>query len=275
MRIVNRNPREFGTIFHVLTCAMVMATATRPVAAQSTPTRPGSASALVVGVVEDSSGRGIPSVQVSIVGQNVVAVSDESGRFRFGPLPARSYIVQFRRLGYGPVTTVTDLKIADTLRLAIEMSAVTTTLAAVEVKASTTDSKLEQVGFVRRRMDGTVPPSRFITRAEFEKKPPFTMTDLLERMGGFSRRCQGASIYVDGAMLAADPPPDSITNIKGRRVPADAFGSGMKRAASIDLIPPSTVAAVEAYTGAAEVPLEFKTTRRGSSCVILIWTRVE
>lgn len=265
-----------ATLPKVLACAVLTATPWRSVAAQSSPPRqPPSDSSLVLGVVEDSAGRGIPSVQISIVGQDVGGISDDNGRFRIGPLRAKSYIFQFRRLGYTPVTAVTDLSTADTLRLAIEMLAATTTLAAVEVKATSSDRKLEEVGFVRRRMDGAVPPSRYITRAEFERRPPFTMTELLDRMGGFSKRCLGASVYVDGALLAPDPPPDSITNSKGRRVPADGFGAAMKRSATIDIIPPSTVAAVEAYTGAAEIPLEFKTTRRGSSCVILIWTRVE
>lgn len=260
----------------VLACAAVIASPWRSAAAQSASARkPALDSSLVLGVVEDSAERGIPSVQISIVGQNAAGISDDHGRFRIGPLRAQSYIFQFRRLGYAPVTAVTDLSTADTLRLAIEMIAATTTLAPVEVKATSSDRKLEQVGFVRRRMDGAVPPSRFITRAEFERRPPFTMTELLERMGGVSRRCLAASVYVDGALMASDPPPDSITNSKGKRVPADGFGAAMKRSATIDMIPPSSVAAVEAYTGPAEIPLEYKTTRRGSSCVILIWTRVE
>lgn len=246
--------------------ALSLCAATHPLASQS---------ALVLGAVEDSTGRGIPQVQISILGVAAASVSDSAGRFRFGPLRPSTYILQFRRLGYTPVTAMADLTTTDTLRLAIELAPAATSLATVNVTATSTDRKLEQVGFVRRRMDGTVPPSRFITRAEFEARPPLTMTELLRRMGGFDTRCQRASVYVDGALLAKDPPRDSIVNAKGKRVPADGFGEGMKRPNSIDAIPPTIVGAVEAYTGPAEIPLEFKAAGRGFECVVLVWTRAQ
>ena len=232
-------------------------------------------SAVVLGAVEDSTGRAIPSVQVAILGMSLLGTTDENGRFRIGPLKPTTYMLQFRRLGYTPVTAMADMSATDTLRLAIEMTPAATTLATMNVTATSTDRKLEQVGFVRRRMDGTVPPSRFITRAEFEARPPHTLSDLLNRMGGFGQRCTKAVVYVDGAMMASDPPKDSILDAKGRKRPADGFGDGMKRAPAIDIIPPMTVGAVEVYTGPSEIPLEFKAAGRGFECVVLVWTRVQ
>lgn len=184
-------------------------------------------------------------------------------------------MLQLRRLGYAPVTAMADLTRSDTLRLSIEMTPSATTLATMNVTATTSSQKLEQVGFVRRRMDGTVPPSRFITRAEFQNRPPLTMTELLGRMGRINSRCPNPTVFVDGAMMADAPPRDSIINSKGKRVPADAFGDGMKRLAPIDVIPPGVVDAVEAYAGPSETPLEFKAAGRGFRCVILVWTQAQ
>lgn len=230
---------------------------------------------VIIGAVEDSSGRAIPDVQVTLIGTPATGLSDAGGRFRVGPLRPATYMLQFRRLGYAPVTAMAELTRGDTLRLSIEMTPSATTLATMNVTATSTSQKLEQVGFVRRRMDGTVPPSRFITRAEFQNRPPLTMTDLLGRMGGVGARCANPTVFVDGAMMADEPPKDSVITIKGKRVPADPFGEGMKRLAPIDVIPPIMVDAVEAYAGPAETPVEFKAAGRGFRCVILVWTRAQ
>ena len=130
----------------VLACAAVIASPWRSAAQSASARKPALDSALVLGVVEDSAERGIPSVQISIVGQNAASISHGPRIEALERMHHQSYIFQFRRLGYAPVTAVTDLSTADTLRLAIEMIAATTTLAPVEVKATSSDRKLEQVG---------------------------------------------------------------------------------------------------------------------------------
>ena len=81
--------------------------------------------------------------------------------------------------------------------------------------------QLDRVGFVRRRLDGTIPASRFMTHAEFEHRPPRTMTELLGRMGSFRQRCDEVATFVDGVLMAARPLPDS-TELKALRFGAVA-----------------------------------------------------
>ncbi len=222
---------------------------------------------LILGAVEDSAGRAIPDVQVTVMGSDALIYSDASGRFRLGPLRASTYLLQFRRLGFAPATALANVRAADTLRLAIELAVASTTLATVSVTAESSTAHLEQVGFVRRRRDATVPRSRFVSRAEFESRPPPTMSDLLRRMGSHSNSCPKQAIFVDGALLVPPLPTDPKPKL------ADPFGEAMKRPAPVDVIPPSSVDAVEVYLGPAEIPLEFKAAGRGFACVVLIWTR--
>lgn len=223
--------------------------------------------ALIVGVVEDSVGRAIPDVQVLVVGRDTTWLSDARGGFRLGPLRAATYVLQFRRLGYGPVTHVVEVPAADTVRLAVELAPASATLATVRVVGESVAAKLDRVGFVRRRLDGTIPASRFMARAEFEHRPPLTMTELLGRMGPFRQRCEEVATFVDGVLMASRPPPDSTEK------KALQFGVSAKPPPLIDAIAPADVAAVEAYVSPAEIPLQYKAAGRGFDCVVLIWTR--
>ncbi len=242
-----------------------------PSTARDTTTREQPAVSLILGVVADSTGRGVPDVQVLLVGVLNPVVTDSLGRFRLGPLKASSYVIQFRRLGFEGVTHVAQLLAADTLRLAIELQPVANQLATVNVTGESVSERLSRVGFVRRRADGAVPASRFTTRAEFDKRPPLTMTELLRRMGNFPSRCPSPTVFVDGALLGSSVPlpPPSTPRRK------DQFLSdGPPPPPAIDAIPPVTVEAVEVYLGPAEFPLEYKPAGRGFSCLVLVWTRI-
>lgn len=227
---------------------------------------------MVLGVVEDSEGRGLPDVQVLFVGVRSPVMTDSLGRFRVGPLKPASYVVQFRRLGFEGVTHVAQVVAADTLRLAVEMQGNVDQLAAVKITGESMSERLTRVGFVHRRSDGAVPSSRFITRAEFAARPPLNMNELLRRMGGFDTRCVQPTVYVDGTLFAAPVAAQTVPNKVPKRKDM-FFSEGFTPPSPLDGIPPLVVDAVEVYTGPSEVPLEFKAAGRGFSCVVLVWTR--
>lgn len=235
---------------------------------------------VILGAVEDSTGRAIPDVRVTVLGETGTLVTDASGRFQLGPVRGTTYLLQLRRLGHAAVTTVVTVRSTDTVRLDIELTPTATVLAPVDVTADPTTAKLERVGFLRRRLDPTVPASRFLTRAEFDKRPPLTVSELLQRMGAYTRRCpSGEAIYVDGALLAPPIPKDSVVRVRpSKNSPmlgpgGDGLGSALPPVSPVDMIPPKLAEAIEAYVGPAEIPLEFKAAGRGLQCVVLIWTR--
>jgi TonB-linked SusC/RagA family outer membrane protein len=67
----------------------------------------------ITGTVSDStSGRPIGTVQVSVVGTRLGAATDENGRYTINGVPAGTYSVETRRLGYRP-ETVTGVTVTD------------------------------------------------------------------------------------------------------------------------------------------------------------------
>jgi TonB-linked SusC/RagA family outer membrane protein len=67
----------------------------------------------ITGTASDSTtGRPIGNVQVSVVGTRLGAASDESGRYTINAVPAGTYTVETRRLGYRP-RTVTGVVVTD------------------------------------------------------------------------------------------------------------------------------------------------------------------
>jgi hypothetical protein len=204
-------------------------------------------SPLLLGAVEDSNGLPVQNARIDLLGSPVSVYSDAKGKFRIDSLRAATYVLYVRRLGYAPVTTLATLTGSDTLRMAVELSTVSTTLATVVIEADRSSLKLDRAGFVQRRLNTTAPASRFITRTEWGEREPLNVSEILRRMGGFAARCPRPSVLVDGMRISA-------------------AGGG---SSSIDMIPPKFVEAIEAYAGPSEMPIEF----RGGECLVLIWTR--
>ncbi|MEO7996520.1 MAG: carboxypeptidase-like regulatory domain-containing protein [Gemmatimonadaceae bacterium] len=215
---------------------------------------------VIIGAVEDSAGAAIANARVNVLGTNVEVLSDTKGRFVIGALRAATYVLQIRRLGYAAVSTLTTVATVDTVRLAIELQPVSTTLATVNVEEKRSPVMLERVGFVRRRISGAAPASRFMTRYEFGRDR-LKVAEILRRMGGFSARCNSANVNVliDGMKIMLPRSGKTDMDFPG------AFDSD-----PLDIIPPNLVEAIEAYDRNTEIPPEFAW---AGSCVVLIWTR--
>jgi iron complex outermembrane receptor protein len=92
---------------------MLVALVAAPVSAQAR-------GATVSGRVSDPSGQPIAQATVSIVELNRATMTDQSGSFQFGTVPAGRYNISARRLGYAPAAstiTVGDAPSVVTLRL--------------------------------------------------------------------------------------------------------------------------------------------------------------
>jgi outer membrane receptor protein involved in Fe transport len=101
--------RTRGCVVALMLVALVAA----PVSAQAR-------GATVSGRVSDPSGQPIAQATVSIVELNRATMTDQSGSFQFGTVPAGRYNISARRLGYAPAAstiTVGDAPSVVTLRL--------------------------------------------------------------------------------------------------------------------------------------------------------------
>lgn len=62
----------------------------------------GTAQTVLTGSVrEDSSGRGLPGVEVVLLGYGLRTTADAAGRYLLGKLPVGYQVVLFRLVGYG------------------------------------------------------------------------------------------------------------------------------------------------------------------------------
>jgi hypothetical protein len=219
---------------------------------------------MILGAVEDESGRPIAGAQVSVLGSDATAPTDSLGRFVFGPMRSGTHILQVRRLGYAPLTTFATVLSSDTLRLSFELIASPIALETVRIEASGASHKLTRVGFVERRSRASTGDSRFVTRAEFERHNPMSVREIIRRMAGFHSRCEfePKTIVIDGVAI---PPPVR----QSVRDSLDGIDQGPNRNDPYDVILPANVEAIEAYAGPSEAPAQFALNR----CVLMIWTR--
>jgi TonB-linked SusC/RagA family outer membrane protein len=108
-----------------LAAACLLATAlARPALAQQTGT--------VRGTVTDSTtGRGVPTVRVTVSNGTRAAATDEQGRYTISGVPAGAVTVSFQRIGFAPATRTTTVSAGQVATVDIVLRAVAATLSEV------------------------------------------------------------------------------------------------------------------------------------------------
>lgn len=199
---------------------------------------------------------------------------DAEGRFILRvPAPGR-YWLRFESPGYRLVlSSAIQLDAGATVSYSIETQAVPAArLDTVIVEGRPVPTRLAP--FYERRARGA--GGEFVTREEFERWNPGETSQIVRRVSGFTlvpnpdygRRGDTRRYLVMSRRLG---------DFLGQFCPPLIFVDGgyMGTASDFDLdaqIPPENIEAMEFYSGAANIPIEFN--RRGSDCgVIGIWTR--
>jgi hypothetical protein len=230
--------------------AFLVAVAARSVSSQSAPRL-----SVIDGIVTDSALVPLGNATVSLLGSSVAVVTRANGRFRVRDLKAGSYIVIVRRIGYEPASVRLQLTPGDTTSPSVALSRASTTLDTVAIHGERSTPAMQE--FDARRKLGF---GHFVTQAEIDKRNPVALSDMLNGI---------PSVQVS--------PNGTIFNVRaGSGCPFQIFVDGVKLpVGSIDNIAvPKEVAGIEIYSGAATIPLQYKTLS-GSFCgVILLWTRI-
>lgn len=172
-------------------------------------------------------------------------------------------------------TVVRDSVTGDTVRIQrAPLAPVITT--ADEIARKKVVTRLESVGFFRRRQYSGVPTSQFMTRETIEKHNVIDLSQLLRRVKGRGWGCAEGVLYVDGTLLAKpvrDAPMDTTRFSLSRSGPPLVIGTPMPISSQLDMIPLGTVEAIEVYTGPSEIPVEYNAAFRQARCVVVVWTR--
>jgi Carboxypeptidase regulatory-like domain len=252
-----------GATRFLLFAALALLATASPFAAQPR----GAASAVILGTVGDSGLRPIAGANVGFAGSRVHVASDSLGRFHVVNVPAGHYMLVVRAIGYRTATEVIDVNERDTLRLAFTLEPIARGLEGMKVTERGLSPKLQEFEMRRKGGIGT-----FVTRAEIEAAKPLATYELL-------RKSISVSIVPNGRGLMAVSTPG-----KGCAMPVFLDGLPFRSAAEgpatppdVTLLPPpSEIAGIEIYSGAASIPVWlFRNLHDAKSgCgAILIWTK--
>src|SRR6185437_4470048 len=133
-----------------------------------------SASGVIDGLVTDSTLAPLNGAAVTILQTTLRVETGASGRFRIVRIPAGSYLLTVRHLGFAPIASVVTVEPDDTLRPSIPV------LDAAVARADQRASRLD--GFDERRRHEV--GGRYITRAEIDAQSPVQTSDLMRRIMG-------------------------------------------------------------------------------------------
>jgi hypothetical protein len=221
-------------------------------------------SAVLAGVVRDSSGRPIPGVEVRMVGFDAETRTNDSGGFRMSGLPLGRATVSVRRMGFGPTTTEVRLRSGRTDSLVFVLTAVAAILPGMLVE----DERMKLshrllAGFWERRERGF---GSFVTREQIEKREARDFVDLVRTIPSVkvSTMSNGRSaIRFNRSIVGKDCPPQFF--VDGMRI----------ENGSPDEFVPDDVEAIEIYPGAATLPVQFAPRPMTYTCgAVVIWTRL-
>lgn len=215
----------------------------------------------VQGVVRDTAGS--PIAYAEITGASGRVLTDSVGRFRLVALPAGGAVLQVRRIGYRAASWAGDVGAGETLPVELTLVAIPRELQAVVIAAPRSFNSHQMRGFYLRRQRTS---GHFLTREQIAAHDHSQMTSLL--------RARVPGVSVSGARLGA-----TRLRLRGQRCAPMVWIDGAPTPAGefdVDIIDPSTVAAIEVYPGVASVPSEFRTPMGRGDCggTIVIWSRI-
>jgi hypothetical protein len=227
----------------------------------------------------------------------VTVVSDAGGYWRLDAPAAGVYRVGATRIGYQPwVSEPVALDRDAALNSVFHLRPLPIELDPIDVRARALRQHLEYSGFFERQRGNF---GHFVTPEDIDRRQATKVTDLLLGIPGVQRvyvsggsvgttqvQLRGSSItqggvcrprvYLDGLMYArGDSRPVRPGEGVDTEDEVDDLHERMDQGLSIDDIGhPSTIAALEVYRSAAQVPVQFGGSSVETLCgVIVIWTR--
>lgn len=245
---------------------------------------------MVRGIVRSQqTGAPISDVIVRAVQLGLTVRTDTGGFFQLMGVGTREFVIQFRRLGFAPLTLTVRLE--DSVDVGslgtVTMEPVATRLEAIIVEGEAYNRRLINVGYYDRRKFGF---GSFVDREAIEEMNPNRMTEVVRSMKGFTvvpnqnyMRPLPVKRTVFGHAVGGrrgggiDTRRYVIRPRRGRGCPALVFVDGIWVGNTIDtdidrFVHPSAVLAIEAYSGPSIMPAEFN--RSGAECgALVIWTR--
>jgi hypothetical protein len=233
-----------------------------PDAARAGILLPRRGSARLAGTVRSRGGSPIPGARVRIVGSLSEVTTTADGGFHLENLPAGSYTLEARAIGFEPERRAVALLVGETAmnRAEVVLEQYRPSLDTIRVIGSA-DMTLLRTGFESRRRSGF---GHFIDRAAIERRNPMYITDMISHLSGVTVHTAFGGHYVLMKRLSEYCMPDLF--IDGVRYIGREVGRDIDQ-----LIDPARVAGIEVYTRASQAPLQFAGTSTAGCGSIVVW----
>lgn len=225
-------------------------------------------------VLADSTRVPIVAAELTIAGTTRQAASDSAGRFTLRNLPAGIRLLITRAPGFRPDTSRVELFDDESVSRDVVLRRAVTTLGEVRVRDSTpafVPAKLR--GFTERRR--ALVGGHFLDSVVIAKWESRRTGDLLSTVSGVDVVRDRSAAFISGTRA----PPSIRAGAGSRPVPCfmDIYVDGApvalaNTAFDVNSLGLNHIAAIEVYSGAANIPALYNRTSRGCG-VVLIWTR--
>jgi hypothetical protein len=233
----------------LLTC-LLLTVAASPAAAQARQPR-----GTIDGAVTDTALAPVPGALVSIDGTQLSVSTSRDGRFRIVSLPAGSYLLRIRKLGYAPVDLPVDVAPGDTARPAVILAAFTPLLDPLRTTAPA--GRIAE--FEQRRALGK---GQFLTEEDIRARNPVYVDGLLRTLRGVALDPSGKAM---NARFGASRNCYMAVIVDDVVRPATGLGS--------TFLSPSEIAGIEVYVDIGSVPMKYSSMSGAACGVIVVWTK--
>ena len=186
-------------------------------------------------VVDGSNDLTVTGAAVRIEALARTAITDRSGRFVFQGVPAGSYEVSTRYLGYAPVRETVEVRDGQRTTVTLRISSATTELGAMVV----TTTRTGQAAALNQQQNAPN-VTNVIAADQIGRFPDANIGDALKRIPGVTVALdQGEARF--GSIRGTEPRFNTVM-VNGERVPS---AEAEVREVQLDLIPADMVAAIE------------------------------
>lgn len=211
-----------------------------------------SGSASVSGIVRGDGGRPLGDVEIRVVNARPMVRTDADGRFTLHNLPAGTQLLAVRRIGYLIGDVAVELRSDRTVGQDVLLRRVVS-LDSMRVVAR----RSRYADFEWRRKNN--PSGRFLTASDLAKEHATELAPVIQHLGGFSIVGFGPNTQVFSTSARFGRPNCTEANV---------VIDGVDQA-TINMVPPHDIAAVEIYPEAAGAPGQY----RAECGLIVIWTK--
>ena len=219
------------------------------------------ATARVRGAVRSTIGQPIPGARLIVWGTAKMATTTSAGQFEASGLPAGTYTIESRAIGFAPARQPLDLHANAQATITIAMAPLATLTDTVQVRARAPNSAVPLVDFQRRRAGGF---GHFLDEQQLKQREVMYVADIFRNTPGITIM-QG--IYGgDRVLMRASGGGGPCTPAVFLNGLAVQMADGILDA----IVNPQEVRGVEIYSHVSSVPIQFQSLNGCGS--IVLWT---